>query len=68
MKDCDVRQRVLAIKACIKLIGSELTTLSLQGKANVNSLTIKEVGKQCPNLTYLDLNCSKRTSMWPTRT
>ena len=48
-----------AIKACIKLIGSELTTLSLRGEANVNSLTIKEVGKQCPNLTYLDLNCSK---------
>jgi len=31
----------------------------VHGGANVNSLTIKEVGKQCPNLTYLDLNCSK---------
>lgn len=47
-----------AIKASLKLIGSQLTALSLRGETNINSLTIKEVGK-CPNLTYLDLNCSR---------
>jgi len=49
-----------AIKACLKLIGSQLTSLSLRGEPNVNINVIKEVAKQCPGLTYLDLNCSAK--------
>ena len=48
-----------AIKASIKLVGARLASLSLRGEANVNALTLTEVGKHCTNLTYLDLNCGK---------
>jgi hypothetical protein len=48
-----------AVKASIKLVGARLASLSLRGEGNVNALTITEVGKHCPNLTYLDLNCGK---------
>ena len=48
-----------AIKATIKVVGARLASLSLQGESFVNSTTLKEIGKHCTNLTFLDLNCGK---------
>ena len=48
-----------AIKASIKVVGARLASLSLQGESLINSTTLKEIGKHCTNLTFLDLNCGK---------
>ena len=48
-----------AIKATIKVVGARLASLSLQGESFVNATTLKEIGKHCTNLTFLDLNCGK---------
>ena len=52
----------MAIKACIKAAGSQLTSLSLYGEGLPNALTLKEIGKTCKSLTYLDVCAGAKAS------
>ena len=51
-----------ALKASIRAVGPQLTSLSLYGEGLPNALTVKEIGAHCANLTYLDLCCGGKGS------
>jgi len=50
-----------AIKACLKVVGKQLETLSLYAEGLPNANTIKDIGRACPNLTSLDLCCGGKS-------
>ena len=50
-----------ALKACFKAIGTKLTSLSLHGEGLPNAATVKELGRHCTSLTYLDLSCGGKS-------